>query len=67
MSAESTSCGHSDPDDGTKTELRFADGDANRTMDVEATDLGIEVNGSVISWGWILRALARIEDRRTTL
>ena len=49
---------------GDTYELRWAEGDVNVTCDVEATDLGIEVNGKVIEWGWIFRQLARLEDNR---
>ena len=45
-------------------EVRWAEGDSNSSYDVEATEFGIEINGSVIGWAWILRQLAKLEDKR---
>lgn len=45
-------------------QLTFADGEYNASYDVEATEFGVEVNGGVIEWGWILRQLAKRADKR---
>jgi len=41
-------------------EITWAAGDYNDSFDCEATDLGIEINGSVIGWDWIMRQFQRV-------
>lgn len=36
----------------------------SRPYDVEATSLGIEIEGSVINWAWVFRQLAKLHDIR---
>ena len=45
---------------------RFAFGEANCDLTIEATEEGLETDlGPVIPWSWILRARSRIEQQQS--
>jgi len=44
--------------------IKLCSGDSFSSFEIEATELGIEIESAVIEWGWILRQLARLEDNR---